>query len=101
MYGMFSHLHLMFLLLLLLLLIVILLLLELLLGGVLLTLGCLGVSLLLAGPHSAPLGKLRLWSLVPLGQLVFPHPLQPLSSHDLSSALVQLLPVAVGPGVRP
>merc|ERR1719225_449001 len=98
---MFSHLHLMFLLLLLLLVVVLLLLLVLLLASGLLALGCLGVSLLLAGPHSAPLGKLRLWSLVPLGQLVFPHPLQPLGSHDLSSALVQLLPVAVGPGVRP
>merc|ERR1719225_425872 len=98
---MFSHLHQMFLLLLLLLVVVLLLLLVLLLGGGLLALGCLGVSLLLAGPDSAPLGQLGLRSLVPLGQLVLPHALQPLGSHNLGAALVELLPVAVGPGVRP
>merc|ERR1719225_2153152 len=98
---MFSHLHLMFLLLLLLLVVVLLLLLVLLLASGLLALGCLGVSLLLAGPDSAPLGQLGLRSLVPLGQLVLPHALQPLGSHNLGAALVELLPVAVGPGVRP
>merc|ERR1719490_16434 len=103
---MFSHLHLMFLLLLLLLIVILLLLLVLLLSGgllssVLLALGCLWVSLLLAGPDSAPLGQLRLWSLVPLAKFVLPHTLQPLGSHDLGSALVELLPVTVGPGVSP
>merc|ERR1719400_795794 len=87
-----------------LLLIIILLLLVLLLSGgrltsVLLPLRCLGVSLLLARPHSAPLGQFGFRPLVPLGQFIFPHGLQPLRSHDLSSALVQLLPVSVCPGV--
>merc|ERR1719411_650107 len=97
---MFSHLHLMFLLLLLL-IVILLLLLVLLLSGGLLALGCLWVSLLLARSDSAPFGQLRLWPLVPLGQFVLPHGLQPLRSDDLGSALVQLLPVTVGPGVSP
>merc|ERR1719361_2673303 len=91
--------------LLLLLLLIVLLLVELLLGllldGLLLTLGGLGVSLLLAWPHSAPLGQLGLGSLGPLPELLFPHGLEPLGADDLGSALVQLLPVAVSPGVRP
>merc|ERR1719443_2352347 len=86
-------------------LLVVLLLVELLLGllldSLLLTLGGLGVSLLLAWPHSAPLGQLGLGSLGPLSELLFPHGLEPLAANDLGAALVQLLPVAVGPGVRP
>merc|ERR550519_1778008 len=78
-----------------------LLLLGLLLDGLLLTLGGLGVSLLLSWPHSAPLGQFGLGSLGPLPELLFPHGLEPLGADDLGSALVQLLPVAVGPGVRP
>merc|ERR1719324_1696108 len=103
---MFSHLHLIFLLLLLLLIVILLLLLVLLLSGgllsgILLALGCLWVSLLLAWSDAAPLGQLGLRSLIPLGQFVLPHALQPLGSHDLSSALVQLLPVAAeGLGVQ-
>merc|ERR1719443_79622 len=77
------------------------LLLFLLVDGLLLTLGGLGVSLLLAWPHSAPLGKLGLGSLGPLSELLFPHGLEPLAANDLGAALVQLLPVAVGPSVRP
>merc|ERR1719297_219746 len=73
----------------------------LLLGGLLLALGCLGVSLLLAGPHAAPLGQLGLGPLVPLAQLLLPHRLEPLGADDLGAALVQLLPVAVGSGVCP
>merc|ERR1719463_921882 len=68
---------------------------------VLLTLGGLGVSLLLAGPHAAPLGQLGLGPLVPLAQLLLPHRPEPLGADDLGAALVQLLPVAVGSGVRP
>merc|ERR1712227_497574 len=71
------------------------------LGLGLLTLRCLWVSLLLAWSHSAPLGQLGLGSLVPLSQLLFPDSLQPLSSDDLGSTLVQLLPVSVCPGVCP
>merc|ERR1712214_160489 len=83
------------------LLLIVLLLRGLLLGGLLLTLGGLGVSLLLAGPHAAPLGQLGLGPLVPLAQLLLPHRLEPLGADDLGAALVQLLPVAVGSGVRP
>merc|ERR1719350_1161924 len=68
---------------------------------VVLPLGGLGVSLLLAWPHSAPLGQLGLGSLGPLSELLLPHGLKPLAADDLGAALVQLLPVAVGPGVRP
>merc|ERR1719463_476683 len=83
------------------LLLVVLLLCGLLLGGLLLALGGIGVSLLLAGPHAAPLGQLGLGPLVPLAQLLLPHRLEPLGADDLGAALVQLLPVAVGSGVRP
>merc|ERR1719232_2056710 len=77
------------------------LLLGLLLDGLLLTLRGLGVSLLLAWPHAAPLGQLGLGSLVPLAKLLLPHALEPLGADDLGASLVQLLPVAVRPGVCP
>merc|ERR1719510_358177 len=72
-----------------------------LLTGVLLSLRSLWVALLLARPHTAPLGQLGLWPLVPLGQFVFPHGLQPLCSHNLGPAFVELLPVSVCPCVSP
>merc|ERR1711971_1173686 len=87
------------------LLLVVLFLVELLLGllldGLLLTLRGLGVSLLLARPHAAPLGQLGLGPLVPLAKLLLPHALEPLGADDLGASLVQLLPVAVRPGVCP
>merc|ERR1711884_409988 len=66
---------------------------------VLLTLWGLGVSLLLAGPLTKPLGQLLGGSLGELVVLLLPGGLQVLRPDDLPSALVELLPVVVGPGV--
>merc|ERR1711973_393447 len=59
----------------------------------------LGVSLLLAGPLTKPLGQLLGGSLGELVVLLLPGGLQVLRPDDLPSALVELLPVVVGPGV--
>merc|ERR1711936_677398 len=82
-----------------------LLLIVLLVGGsslnILLTLGSLRVSLLLAGSLTKPLGQLLGGSLGELVVLLLPGGLEMLGSDDLPSALVELLPVVVGPGVCP
>merc|ERR1719145_162752 len=66
---------------------------------VLLLLRGLGVSLLLAGPLTKPLGQLLGGSLGELVVLLLPGGLKVLGPDDLPSALVELLPVVVGPGV--
>merc|ERR1712077_142217 len=66
---------------------------------VLLVIRGLGVSLLLAGPLTKPLGQLLGGSLGELVVLLLPGGLQVLGPDDLPSALVELLPVVVGPGV--
>merc|ERR1711863_121967 len=91
---------------LLLLLVIFLLLLVLLLGGLLsssllLTLGCLRISSLFAWPNSEPLWQLLGGALRELGELLLPVRLQPLGPDHLGATLVQLLAVAVAPGVRP
>merc|ERR550532_773340 len=70
-------------------------------GGlnVLLALRSLGVSLLLAGPLTEPLGKLLGGSLGELVILLLPGGLEMLGSDDLPATFVELLPVIVGPGV--
>merc|ERR1712061_158258 len=81
-----------------------LLLVVLLLGGLLsglLALGRVGGASLLARPLAEPLGQPRLGPLGPLGVLVLPHLLDQLGAQHLGAALVQLLPLAVGSGVRP
>merc|ERR1719419_1694903 len=69
--------------------------------SILLALRGLRISSLLAWPHAEPLGQLLGRALLELGQLLLPHALQPFGPDDLSAALVELLPVAIGPGVRP
>merc|ERR1719195_2482059 len=88
-------------LLLLLFLLVVLLLGSSLLATILLTLGGGGIASLLAGPLSEPLGQLLGGPLGPLLVLLFPDGVQGLGTDDLPTTLVQLLPVLVGPGVRP
>merc|ERR1712203_802186 len=85
-----------------LLLVLLLLVVVLLSGGslsLLLSLRGLGVSLLLAGPLTKPLGQLLSR---PLGELVvflLPGGLQVFGSDHLPATFVQFLPVVVGPGV--
>merc|ERR550519_2187055 len=67
--------------------------------SILLTLWGLGVSLLLAGPLTKPLGQLLGGSLGELVVLLLPGRLKVLGSDNLPATLVQLLPVVVGPGV--
>merc|ERR1711936_1298930 len=67
--------------------------------SILLTLWGLGVSLLLAGPLTKPLGQLLGGSLGELVVLLLPGGLEVLGSDNLPATLVQLLPVVVGPGV--
>merc|ERR1711936_735501 len=67
--------------------------------SILLTLWGLGVSLLLAGLLTKPLGQLLGGSLGELVVLLLPGGLEVLGSDDLPATLVQLLPVVVGPGV--
>merc|ERR1719370_1756741 len=67
----------------------------------LLTLGSLGISNLLAGPLTEPLGKPFGRPLGPLLVLLLPDGVQGLCTDDLPAALVQLLPVLVGPCVGP
>merc|ERR1719233_1188682 len=69
--------------------------------SIFLTLRGLRISSLLAWPHAEPLGQLLGGALLELGQLLLPHALQPFGPDDLSTTLVELLPVAIGPGVRP
>merc|ERR1712190_333128 len=88
-------------LLLLLFLLVVLLLGSSLLAAILLTLGSGGIASLLARPLSEPLGQLLGRPLGPLLVLLLPDGVQGLGTDDLPAALVQLLPVLVGPGVRP
>merc|ERR1711884_695391 len=92
-----------FLLLVIFLLLVLFLLVVLLVGGgglnILLTLRGLGVSLLLAGPLTKPLGQLLGGSLGELDVLLLPGGLEVLGSDNLPATFVQLLPVVVGSGV--
>merc|ERR1719238_22644 len=67
--------------------------------SILLTLWGLGVSLLLAGPLTKPLGQLLGGSLGELVVLLLPGGLEVLGSDNLPATLVKLLPVVVGPGV--
>merc|ERR1719270_3003678 len=67
----------------------------------LLALWGLCVSRLLAGPLSEPLGQPLSRPLGPLLILLLPDGVQGLGTDDLPAALVQLLPVLVGPGVCP
>merc|ERR1712158_25217 len=67
--------------------------------SILLTLWGLGVSLLLAGPLTKPLGQLLGGSLGELVVLLLPGGLEVLGSDNLPATLVQFLPVVVGPGV--
>merc|ERR1711936_1256103 len=67
--------------------------------SILLTLWGLGISLLLTGPLTKPLGQLLGGSLGELVVLLLPGGLEVLGSDDLPATLVQLLPVVVGPGV--
>merc|ERR1719510_1676121 len=67
----------------------------------LLTLGSLGISSLLARPLAEPLGKPLGRPLGPLFVLLLPDGIQGLCADDLPTALVQLLPVLVGPCVSP
>merc|ERR1719510_2462517 len=67
----------------------------------LLTLGSLGISSLLARPLAEPLGKPLGRPLGPLFVLLLPDGVQGLGADDLPTALVQLLPVLVGPCVSP
>merc|ERR1719229_2093698 len=69
--------------------------------NVLLALRSFGVSLLLAGPLTEPLGKLLGGSLGELVILLLPGGLEMLGSDDLPATFVELLPVIVGPGVCP
>merc|ERR1719369_2686314 len=69
--------------------------------SIFLTLRGLRISSLLAWPHAEPLGQLLGGALLELGQLLLPHALQPFGPDDFSTTLVELLPVAIGPGVRP
>merc|ERR1711883_7982 len=90
----------------LLLLVILLFLLVLLLGdllssGLLLPLGRLRISSLFAGADSEPLWQLLGWAFRELCELLLPHGLQPLSADNLGATLVQLLAVAVCPGVCP
>merc|ERR1712190_197584 len=96
-----ANLLLLIVLLLLLLLLVVLLLGSSLLATILLPLGGGGIASLLAGPLSEPLGQLLGRPLGPLLVLLLPDGVQGLGTDDLSASLVQLLPVLVGPGVRP
>merc|ERR1719347_622382 len=70
-------------------------------GGLslLLSLRSLGASSLLAGPLTKPLGQLLSGPLGELVVLLLPGGLEVLGSDHLPAALVQLLPVVVGPGV--
>merc|ERR1719238_2404071 len=67
--------------------------------SILLTLWGVGVSLLLAGPLTKPLGQLLGGSLGELVVLLLPGGLEVLGSDNLPATLVQFLPVVVGPGV--
>merc|ERR1712066_1214762 len=67
--------------------------------GLLLTLRSLGVSLLLAGPLTKPLGQLLSRPLGELVVLLLPGSLEVFSSDHLPATFVQFLPVVVGPGV--
>merc|ERR1719192_2573280 len=67
----------------------------------LLALRGLCVSGLLARPLSEPLGQPLSRPLGPLFVLLLPDGVQGLGTDDLPASLVQLLPVLVGPGVRP
>merc|ERR1712088_637972 len=70
-------------------------------SGLLLTLGRLRISGLFAGADSEPLWQLLGWAFRELCELLLPHGLQPLSADNLGATLVQLLAVAVCPGVCP
>merc|ERR1712242_180016 len=70
-----------------------------LLAAILLSLGSLGISRLLAWPLAEPLGKLLGGSLGPFFVLLLPDGVHVLRSDNLPATLVQLLPVLVGPGV--
>merc|ERR1712051_475635 len=69
--------------------------------SLLLTLGCLRISSLFAWSDSEPLWQLLGGTLRELGELLLPVRLQPLGPDHLGATLVQLLAVAVAPGVRP
>merc|ERR1719362_1174577 len=71
------------------------------LSGLVTTLRGLGVTGLFAWPLTEPLGQPGLGPLGPLAVLILPHRLEPLGPEHLSASLVQLLPLAVGPGVCP
>merc|ERR1719495_1305552 len=66
---------------------------------ILLSLGSLWVAGLLARPLAEPLGQPALGLLGPVVELLLPDGLEHLGAHNLPAALVQLLPVAIGPGV--
>merc|ERR1719412_1174155 len=55
----------------------------------------LGISRLLAGPLSEPLGQLGPHVLVPLGQLLLPLLLELLAVHYLPTALIEFPPVLI------
>merc|ERR1712088_1116337 len=64
-------------------------------------LGRLRISSLFAGADSEPLWQLLGWAFRELCELLLPHGLQPLSADNLGATFVQLLAVAVCPGVCP
>merc|ERR1719270_2746785 len=63
--------------------------------SLILIIGGLGVSGLLAGPLSEPLGQLGLGSLAPVVHLLLPGLLQQLAVHYLPTALIEFPPVLI------